>query len=66
MLPKGTCSLLVEPVLQATTRGGNEIEKTGGFILLASSIAYAYSDKDRAWIRAIANKFRGKSKCSEL
>ncbi|CAK7337201.1 unnamed protein product [Dovyalis caffra] len=65
MLPKGTRSLLVEPVLQATVQSTNVTEKNGGFILLASSIRYAYSDKDRAWIRAIENKFSSKSTCSE-
>ncbi|KAJ6339229.1 hypothetical protein OIU77_007231 [Salix suchowensis] len=66
MLPEGTRSLLVEPVLQATVQSAIKTENNEGFILLASSIGYAYSDKDRAWIRAIGNKFRGKSKCSEL
>lgn len=46
MLPKGACSLLVQPVETAKV-----------FVLLASNINYAYSDKDRAWIGAIANKF---------
>ncbi|KAJ4836358.1 hypothetical protein Tsubulata_025914 [Turnera subulata] len=53
MLPKGTCSLLVEPVLQAK----EEKQTIEGFVLLASSMSYAYSDKDRAWITAVANKF---------
>lgn len=66
MLPEGTRSLLVEPVLQATVQSGNKTENNEGFILLASSIGYAYSDKDRAWIRATGNKFRGKSTGSEL
>ncbi|KAJ6294603.1 hypothetical protein OIU76_022646 [Salix suchowensis] len=66
MLPEGTRSLLVEPVLQATVQSAIKTENNEGFILLASSIGYAYSDKDRAWIRAIGNKFRGKSTCSEL
>ncbi|XP_065870284.1 protein COFACTOR ASSEMBLY OF COMPLEX C SUBUNIT B CCB2, chloroplastic isoform X2 [Euphorbia lathyris] len=58
MLPRGTRSLMVEPVLQAREQSANEME-TEGFVLLASSSGYAYSDKDRAWIRAIANKFGG-------
>lgn len=66
MLPKGTRSLLVEPVLQATVQSANEMKKTEGFILLASSMSYAYNDKDRAWISAVANKFKGKSTCSEF
>eukprot|EP00258_Populus_trichocarpa_P012514 XP_002322447.3 protein COFACTOR ASSEMBLY OF COMPLEX C SUBUNIT B CCB2, chloroplastic [Populus trichocarpa] len=62
MLPEGTRSLLVEPVLQATVQSGNKTENNEGFILLASSIGYAFSDKDRAWIRATGNKFRGEKK----
>ncbi|KAJ0099856.1 hypothetical protein Patl1_20071 [Pistacia atlantica] len=61
MLPKETSSLFVQPVIQIPNPSANEMEKTEGFVLLASSIRYAYSDKDRAWIRAIANKFRGKA-----
>ncbi|KAJ0042213.1 hypothetical protein Pint_17387 [Pistacia integerrima] len=61
MLPKETSSLFVQPVMQIPNPSANEMEKTEGFVLLASSIWYAYSDKDRAWIRAIANKFRGKA-----
>ncbi|KAA0033616.1 protein COFACTOR ASSEMBLY OF COMPLEX C SUBUNIT B CCB2 [Cucumis melo var. makuwa] len=57
MLPKGTRSVLVQPVVQNLKQSGNEMEKMGGFILLASSLSYAFSDKDRAWIRALANKF---------
>ncbi|KAM7504714.1 hypothetical protein LguiB_003618 [Lonicera macranthoides] len=59
MLPKGTRSLLVQPVVQASNKGANHMEKNMGFVLLASSSSYAFSDKDRAWIGAIANKFRG-------
>ncbi|KAI3720739.1 hypothetical protein L2E82_31732 [Cichorium intybus] len=49
MLPEGTCSVLVMPVLKS---GDEE-----GFVLLASTISYAYSNKDRDWIAAIAKKF---------
>ncbi|KAM4069101.1 hypothetical protein ACJW30_12G064600 [Castanea mollissima] len=59
MLPKGTRSLLVEPVLQVPNSGANQKEKIEGFVLLASGMSYAYSDKDRAWIGALANKFGG-------
>ncbi|WCJ36595.1 hypothetical protein M5689_017786 [Euphorbia peplus] len=59
MLPRGTRSLMVEPVLQARDQSASEMCQTEGFVLLASSSGYAYSDKDRAWIRAIANKFGG-------
>lgn len=59
MLPKGTCSLLVQPVSQIPSQGTDEMEKIDGFVLLASSMNFAYTDKDRAWIGAVANKFRG-------
>lgn len=61
MLPKETSSLFVQPVIQTPNPSAGEMEKIEGFVLLASSIRYAYRDKDRAWIRAIANKFRGKA-----
>ncbi|XP_073101841.1 protein COFACTOR ASSEMBLY OF COMPLEX C SUBUNIT B CCB2, chloroplastic isoform X2 [Elaeis guineensis] len=59
ILPKGTLSLLVQPVLSTSTPTINDTKKSEGFVLLASSADYAYGDKDRAWIRAIANKFQG-------
>ncbi|XP_059452101.1 protein COFACTOR ASSEMBLY OF COMPLEX C SUBUNIT B CCB2, chloroplastic isoform X2 [Corylus avellana] len=59
MLPKGTRSLLVQPVLQVPKPGANQVEKIEGFVLLASSMSYAYGDKDKAWIGALANKFGG-------
>lgn len=61
MLPKGTCSVFVQPVIQAPNPSAIEVEKIEGFVLLASSMTYAYSHKDRAWIKAVSNKFRGKS-----
>ncbi|EEF51440.1 conserved hypothetical protein [Ricinus communis] len=54
MLPRGTRSLLVEPVL---LQNAKEMDRAEGFVLLASSIDTAYTDKDRAWIGAVANKF---------
>nr|DAD48013.1 TPA_asm: hypothetical protein HUJ06_017950 [Nelumbo nucifera] len=66
MLPKGIRSFLVQPVLRACKLGGNGTEKTiQGFILLASSMSYAYNNRDRDWIGAVANKFRG-SACIDL
>ncbi|KAK1262609.1 hypothetical protein QJS04_geneDACA000956 [Acorus gramineus] len=59
MLPKGTCSLLVQPFQRTSDKSAGSVEKNRGFILLASSVRYAYSDRDRAWIRAVANKFIG-------
>ncbi|OAY78897.1 Protein COFACTOR ASSEMBLY OF COMPLEX C SUBUNIT B CCB2, chloroplastic [Ananas comosus] len=57
ILPKETLSLLVQPVMSSSkpTTDTTEIE---GFVLLASNSNYAYSDKDRAWIRAVASKFQ--------
>ncbi|KAJ0968839.1 hypothetical protein J5N97_021716 [Dioscorea zingiberensis] len=59
MLPKGTLSLLVQPVLGAFDHISDSNTKNKGIILLASSASYAYSDRDRAWIRAVASKFQG-------
>lgn len=59
MLPKGTRSLLVQPVKQAQSSASNTSNKSEGFLLVASTSSYAYSNKDRAWIGAVANKFRG-------
>ncbi|XP_022737800.1 protein COFACTOR ASSEMBLY OF COMPLEX C SUBUNIT B CCB2, chloroplastic [Durio zibethinus] len=54
ILPQGTRSVLVQPVLLDPNLSTN-IE---GFVLLASGMKYAYSEKDRAWIRAVSNKLR--------
>ncbi|KAF6154420.1 hypothetical protein GIB67_028312 [Kingdonia uniflora] len=60
MLPKGTRSLLVQPVPGSLNQSDSDTKKNnGGFILLASSMSYAYPDRDRAWIGAVASKFRG-------
>ncbi|GAV87900.1 DUF2930 domain-containing protein, partial [Cephalotus follicularis] len=61
MLPKGTRSLLIQPILHAANSKDKEMEKIEGFVMLASSMGYAYSNHDRSWIRAVANKFRGKN-----
>lgn len=64
ILPKRTSSLLVQTVVGApSSLNSNEEQKTEGFVLVASSMGYAYSDKDRAWIGAIANKFRRERTC---
>lgn len=55
ILPEGTRSLFVQPLVQNI----NESQRMDGFLLVASTAGYAYSDKDRAWIGAIAEKFRG-------
>ncbi|KAK4799633.1 hypothetical protein SAY86_024998 [Trapa natans] len=49
LLPKGTRSLLIQP-LRSESKGQ-------GLVLLASSMSYAYNEKDRSWIEAIANLF---------
>ncbi|KAF7145623.1 hypothetical protein RHSIM_Rhsim04G0117700 [Rhododendron simsii] len=59
ILPKGTRSIIVQPVQQAPKGDANQEEKNEGFVLLASSMSYAYSNKDTAWIGAVANKFGG-------
>lgn len=60
LVPKGTSSLLVQPVLQASIDNATGLQKPVGFILLSSTLRYAFSIKDRAWIAAVANKLRGK------
>ncbi|XP_030501334.2 protein COFACTOR ASSEMBLY OF COMPLEX C SUBUNIT B CCB2, chloroplastic isoform X2 [Cannabis sativa] len=59
MLPKGTRSLLVQPVTQVPGQSNEMMQINDGFILLASTISYAYSEKDRAWIGALAIKVGG-------
>lgn len=60
MVPVGTRSLLVQPILEARKLSSSQAEKSKGFVVLASSIDYAYTDKDKAWIAAIASKFSGR------
>lgn len=57
MVPVGTRSLLVQPIQEARQLSSSQTEKMKGFILLASRVDYAYTDKDKAWIASIANKF---------
>lgn len=66
MLPKGALSLLLQPIFGASDLATNVTTKIEGFVLLASSANYAYSDRDRAWVRAIANKFQGKNAFSNF
>ncbi|XP_078182233.1 protein COFACTOR ASSEMBLY OF COMPLEX C SUBUNIT B CCB2, chloroplastic-like isoform X2 [Carex rostrata] len=47
ILPKGVLSFVVHP-----------ISSIDGLVLVASNSNYAYSDKDIAWIRSVANKFQ--------
>ncbi|KAF7821911.1 protein COFACTOR ASSEMBLY OF COMPLEX C SUBUNIT B CCB2, chloroplastic isoform X1 [Senna tora] len=57
LVPKGACSLLVQPVLQVPMKTATGLENPGGFVLVASTIRYAFSIKDRAWIAAILLRF---------
>ncbi|XP_019200259.1 PREDICTED: protein COFACTOR ASSEMBLY OF COMPLEX C SUBUNIT B CCB2, chloroplastic-like [Ipomoea nil] len=67
LLPKGTCSLLVQPLLGSPDPSYKEdTPKNEGFVLVASGNSYAYDSKDRAWIRAVAGKFRGNRIFSDL
>jgi len=59
MLPNGVCSLLIQPLCGAPGPVTNITTNIEGFVLLASNAKYAYSEKDRAWVRAVANKFQG-------
>jgi hypothetical protein len=61
LVPKGTRSLLVQPILQVSLESATDSQKSVGFILLVSTMRYAFSIKDRAWIAAVANKLRGNS-----
>ncbi|PNX82161.1 hypothetical protein L195_g038189, partial [Trifolium pratense] len=58
LVPKGTRSLLVQPILQVSIETATDSQKPVGFILLVSTVRYAFSIKDRAWIAAVANKLR--------
>ncbi|BAU02403.1 hypothetical protein VIGAN_11192500 [Vigna angularis var. angularis] len=60
LVPMGTRCLLIQPVLHVSNENDVGLQKPGGFILLASTTRYAFSNKDKAWIAAVANKFRGR------
>lgn len=62
LVPTGTRCLLIQPVLHVSNENDVGLQKPGGFILLASTTRYAFSNKDKAWIAAVANKFRGNNK----
>ncbi|TKV95305.1 hypothetical protein SEVIR_9G354800v4 [Setaria viridis] len=57
ILPDGILSLLAQPVLRSPDLANGET-KTEGVILLASNANYAYTEKDRVWIRTVANKLQ--------
>lgn len=48
--------MLAQPILSPDP--ANNETKTEGVILLACNANYAYSEKDRAWIRTVADKFQ--------
>lgn len=57
ILPQGILSVLAQPIVSNPDRANGETE-VEGVVLLASNANYAYSEKDRVWIRTVANKFR--------
>ncbi|RLN18196.1 protein COFACTOR ASSEMBLY OF COMPLEX C SUBUNIT B CCB2, chloroplastic [Panicum miliaceum] len=57
ILPDGVLSVFVQPVLRSADLPNGET-KTEGVILLASNANYAYTEKDRVWIRTVAKKFQ--------
>jgi len=61
LVPMGTRCLLIQPVFHGSDENDAGLQKPDGFILLASTTRYAFSNKDKAWIAAVANKFRGNS-----
>ncbi|XP_027923177.1 protein COFACTOR ASSEMBLY OF COMPLEX C SUBUNIT B CCB2, chloroplastic isoform X2 [Vigna unguiculata] len=60
LVPMGTRCLLIQPVFHGSDENDAGLQKPDGFILLASTTRYAFSNKDKAWIAAVANKFRGR------
>jgi len=61
LVPIGTRCLLIQPVLHVSNESDTGSQNPDGFILLASTTRYAFSNKDKAWIAAVANKYRGNS-----
>uniref|UniRef100_A0ACD5TIN3 Uncharacterized protein n=1 Tax=Avena sativa TaxID=4498 RepID=A0ACD5TIN3_AVESA len=57
ILPQGILSVLAQPIVSKPDPASGET-KAEGVVLLASNANYAYSEKDRVWIGAVANKFR--------
>ncbi|ESW24333.1 hypothetical protein PHAVU_004G121600 [Phaseolus vulgaris] len=60
LVPIGTRCLLIQPVLHVSNESDTGSQNPDGFILLASTTRYAFSNKDKAWIAAVANKYRGR------
>lgn len=60
VIPEETGSILIQPFY--ITKPQDEGKKNNlGFVLVASSISYAYDGKDMLWIKAIANKLKGET-----
>ncbi|CAH9059537.1 unnamed protein product [Cuscuta epithymum] len=57
LLPKGTRSLLVQP-LSCSHSSDKGTSKNDGFVLVASGNSFAYDSQDRGWIKAVASKFK--------
>lgn len=58
MLPKGAASVLLQPLVEKASNQDAVGRPNPGFILLVSSANFAYRDKDRAWMKAVANKYQ--------
>lgn len=59
-IPEEIGSILIQPLCTAKPLGKGK-EDVAGFVLVASSISYAYDEKDALWIKSIANKFKGET-----
>lgn len=59
MLPKGSVSVLIQPILQNVKTNSGPANEVLGLVVLVSNVRYAYNERDRTWIRAIAEKFTG-------
>jgi len=57
IIPKGAASLLVQP-FNCRILSDENITNSGGFVFLISRVPQAYGDKERAWVAALANKFK--------
>ncbi|KAG9140736.1 hypothetical protein Leryth_006915 [Lithospermum erythrorhizon] len=57
IIPNSTCSILVQPIVRSSKHSSDVKNRDIGLLLVASTSNYAYSEKDRAWIGAVANKF---------
>lgn len=64
VIPEETGSILIQPLCTELQDKGKEND--AGFVLVASSISYAYDEKDKLWIKAITNKFKGEIKITDI